>query len=183
VNLACTLNKDGALDAWLARIAPPPERAREPAHAAVLACLGSSEGRARVLRAWASARDADVAMAEAYLSHRPVADAVELRGVTAEVARMTGPDAQVRALHALSRHQLSDLESVRTLTELFAQSRSVAVQRAIAGVLIRADAQALAQPGLAQALRAKRIKSPEGEDAVDVLIRRLARAVPAPPPQ
>ena len=47
------------------------------------------------------------------------------------------------------------------------------MQRAIAGILIRADYQALARSELAQALRQHRLKSPDGEDLIDVLIRRL----------
>jgi hypothetical protein len=47
------------------------------------------------------------------------------------------------------------------------------LQRAIAGVFIRSDYRAVAQLDLVQVLRRYRIKSPDGEDMIDVLIRRL----------
>ena len=47
------------------------------------------------------------------------------------------------------------------------------MQRAIAGVLIRADYEQLAKPELVHALREHRLKSSDGQDLIDVLIRRL----------
>ena len=176
VDLACTINKNGDLDAGLPRLRLPADKVRSPAHAAVLACLGSADGRARVLQAWASASPDDVSIAHAYLSHRPLADAGELRHVTGEVTRMTAAEAQVRALNALARHRLSDRESMDALTQFFPQAKTVDVQRAIAGVLIRADYQAIATPELSRALRKQRLKSHDGEDLIDVLIRRLDAA-------
>jgi hypothetical protein len=50
---------------------------------------------------------------------------------------------------------------------------SINVQRAIAGVLIRADYEQIDKPELLQALSEHRLKSPDGQDLIDVLIRRL----------
>jgi hypothetical protein len=86
---------------------------------------------------------------------------------------MNGSDAQVRALDTLARYRLSDRESLEELTRLFPLAKSVNVQRAIAGILIRSDYRTIAGPELARALRQHRLKSPEGEDLIDVLIRRL----------
>jgi hypothetical protein len=47
------------------------------------------------------------------------------------------------------------------------------VQRAIAGILIRSDYKTIAKAELARALRQHRLKSPDGEDLIDALIRRL----------
>jgi len=47
------------------------------------------------------------------------------------------------------------------------------VQRAIAGILIRSDFELIATPELVRALRDHRLKSPDGRDLIDVLIRRL----------
>jgi len=47
------------------------------------------------------------------------------------------------------------------------------VQRAIAGILIRADYKTIASPELVASLRKHRIKSPAGDDVIDVLIKRL----------
>ena len=177
VELACTLNKDGALDGEIPRFAVPAVRAQRAGHAAVLACLGSSEARGRVLRALAGGNADDAAIAQAYLVHRPLADAREVRLLATDVARMSGGgEAQVRALHALARHQLSDPETITTLTGLFPVARTVDVQRAIANVLIRADYQSLATTDFARTLRAKRLKSPDGRDVIDALIRRLDAA-------
>jgi hypothetical protein len=175
VDLACTLNRDGVLDGASGGF--PDNVARNAARDAVLACLGSREARDRVLRALASGDEASATAAHAYLAHRPMADAAELRVVTAGVARMGGrADAQVKALHALARHELADGESLAALAESFRLARSLEVQRAIAGVLVRADLHAIAPADLAQALRKQRMKSPDGRDLIDVLLRRLDTA-------
>ena len=101
-------------------------------------------------------------IAQVYLRHRPITDAGELRVVTSGIARMGGSEAQVRALDTLARQQLTDAASLEELTRLFALAKSVSVQRAIAGILIRADYKALARPELVRSLRQHRLKSPEG---------------------
>ena len=157
----------------LHRLQPSPAQADKVANAAVLACLGSAAGHARVLRALTSPNDDDVQIAQIYLRHRPLADANELRVVATGITRMSGSEAQVRALDTLAGHRLSDRESLEELTRLFPLAKSVNVQRAIAGILIRSDYQSLARPELARALRQHRLKSPDGQDMIDVLIRRL----------
>jgi hypothetical protein len=175
VDLACTLNQDGVLDGAYGGF--PQGLPRTAARDAVLACLGSREARDRVLRALASGDEASAIVAHAYLSQRPMADAAELKVVTADVARMSGrSDAQVKALHALARHELADRESLDALAESFRASKSLDVQRAIAGVLVRADLHAIAPADLAQVVRKQRMKSPDGRDVIDVLIRRLDTA-------
>jgi hypothetical protein len=173
VDLACSLNKDRELGRELHRLQTSPAQAGKVANAAVLACLGSAEGHARVMRALTSPNDEDVQIAQIYLRHRPLADANELRIVAMGITRMNGSDAQVRALDTLARHRLSDRESLEELTGLFPRAKSVSVQRAIAGILIRSDYQAMAKPELVRTLRQHRLKSPDGEDMIDVLIRRL----------
>jgi hypothetical protein len=173
VDLVCALNKDHDLDQELHRLQVPPVRASDVAHAAVLACLGSTEAHARVLRALSSPKDEEVQIAQVYLHHRPIADATELRSVAAAISRMDGSDAQVRALDTLAHYRLSDRESLDELTRLFPLAKSVDVQRAIAGILIRSDYPMIAKPGLMQTLREYRLRSPDGEDSIDVLIRHL----------
>ena len=173
VDLACALNKDQGLQEELYRLQPSPAQAGKVANAAVLACLGSVEAHARVLRALTSANEEEVQIAQIYLRHRPLVDADELRTVAAGITRMNGSDAQVRALNTLARQRLSDSASLDELTRLFTVAKSVNVQRAIAGILIRADYPSTAKPELMQALRRHRLKSPDGEDMIDVLIRRL----------
>ncbi len=173
VDLVCALNKDRELDQELHRLELSPAQANKVPHAAILACLGSAEGHARVVRALTSSDDEEVRIAQIYLHHRPITDAIELRSVAAGIARMSGSDAQVRALDTLARYQLSDRESLEELTRLFPLAKSLNVQRAIAGILIRSDYRTIAGPQLVRALRQHRLKSPEGEDLIDVLIRRL----------
>jgi hypothetical protein len=139
----------------------------------LLACLGHTEARSRVLERLASPADADVRIAQAYLRHRPVEDANELRAVTQAIARMNAPEAQARALDVLARHYLSDSETVDTLRQLFARTRSVPVQNAIAGVLIRADRKSVASPELLSTLRENRVKASSGGNMVEALIQRL----------
>ena len=63
--------------------------------------------------------------------------------------------------------------SLQELARLFTAARSVQVQRAIAGILIRADYRMLARNDLARSLRQNRLRSPDGDDVIDALIRRL----------
>ena len=173
VDLVCALNKNRDLDQELPRLQVPPAQADRVGHAAVLACLGNADAHARVLRALASPIDEEARIAQIYFHHRPITEPAELRAVAAEIARMGGSDAQVRALDSLARYQLSDRESLQELTRLFPLAASIDVQRAIAGILIRSDYRAIAQPELARSLREHRLKSSEGEDLIDALIRRL----------
>ena len=173
VDLVCDLNKDGALGQERHRLHVSPAQANKVPHAAVLACLGSADGHARVLRALTSPNDDEVRIVQTYLRLRPIADAAEFRGLATGIARMNGSDAQVRALDTLAQNPLLDREGLEELTQLFLRAKSVSVQRAVAGVLIRADYRAIATPELVRALRQHRLKSPDGNDLVDVLIRRL----------
>ena len=171
VDLVCGRNERHALDHALLPL--PAGRTGKVADSAVLACLGSAEGRAAVLRALTSANDDDIAIAQVYLRQRPITDAGELRGVASAIARMAPSDAQVRALDTLAHQHLADAESLNELARLFPLARSVEVQRAIAGILIRSDYQVLARADLARVLREHRVTSPGSDDVIDVLIRRL----------
>ena len=173
VDLACALNKNHELDQDQDRLQLPPAQADKVPHAAVLACLGRTEAHARVLRALTSPNDEEVQIAQIYLHHRPIDDATELRGVATGIARMNGSDAQARALDTLAPYHLSDRESLEALTRLFPLAKSVNVQRAIAGILIRSDFKTIATPEFVKTLRQSRLKSPDGADLIDVLIRRL----------
>jgi hypothetical protein len=184
VDLVCRLNKDHELDQELQHLPLPPAHANSVAQAAVRACLGSAEAHAQVLRALASPKDEDVELAQVYLHHRPIAESTELRGVATSIVGMGGSAAQVRALDTLASYQLSDHETLGALAQLFSLTKSVDVQRAVAGVLIRSDYLAIAGPELVRLLREHRLKSPDGADLIDVLIRRmeasyLARSKPS----
>jgi hypothetical protein len=140
-----------------------------------MACLGSDEARAQVLRALASPDERDVQAAQVYLRHRPLADRRELREIARDVTRMAGSGAQVRALDALGRLHIADREILDELSRAFAEAKSVNVQRAIAEVFLRSDPKAIARPQLVGILRNHRLKSPDGRsDLIDVLIGRLS---------
>jgi hypothetical protein len=173
VELVCSLNKNHELDPERYRLSPSPSQADKVTNAAALACLGSTEGRARVLQALTSRDDTEVQIAEVYLGHRPITDVDELRGVANEITRMTGSGAQIRALETLARHRLSDRQSLDELARLFPTATSVDVQRAIAAVFIRSDYQALPRPEIIRVLSQSRLKSRSGDDVIDILIRRL----------
>jgi hypothetical protein len=169
VDLVCTLNRDRALDASINRlqVAQP-----GPAQSAALACLGSQEAHARMLKALASPQESEVQIAQAYLRHRPITDDNELREVVREIARANSPAAQARALETVARLHVSDRETQDELARMFATSTSLPVQRAIAEVFIRAGVGASTNPDLAATLRKHRVKAPS-DDLIDVLIRRL----------
>jgi hypothetical protein len=171
VDLICTLNEDRALDAALDAVQLP---ARTAAQAAGLACLGSEAGRGRVLQALASDDEGEVQAAQAYLRHRPVTQAPELRELAARIVRMKGSAAQVRALETLARLHIADRETLDQLAGLFARTPSAAVQRAVAEIFLRANAGTISSPALLAVLKKHRIKPVGGsQDLVDVLIGRL----------
>lgn len=172
VDLACARGGEGDQDASVHALASGALKSGKVAHAAALACLGSTEARARVVRAVASPRAEDIAMAQAYLRHRPLADAGEVRAVASAIVRMSAPDAQVRALETLAQQRVADPESLRDITRLFTQARSIELQRAVAAVLIRADRRGIGAAELARSLKQYRIKS-DGNDVIDALIRVL----------
>ncbi len=173
VDLVCESpqSRDAALAQRLLATGSP--RPANVAHAAVLACLGDKPAHERTVLALTSSRDDEVVIAQAYLRQRPLTGVGEVRAVTAGIARMTAAGAQVRALETLGRQRLSDPQSLQEIAGLFAQARSLEVQRAIAGILLRADTQMLARADLARTLRQHRLKSPDGSDVIDMLIRTL----------
>ena len=180
VDLVCTLSRDRVLGDGPDRLQLSPAQAEQVPNAAVLACLGSGEGHRRMLRALTSSSVQDVRIAQIYFRHQPIAEAEELRSVASAIAGMSGTEAQVGALETLAAYALSDRESLEELARLLLAATSVNVQRAIAGVLVRSDYAAIAKPELVRALRQHRIRPGDGEDLVDVLIRRLQSAIKAP---
>jgi hypothetical protein len=180
VELACTLNKDRELDPEIDALQSSPAHANNAAYAAVLACLGNREARAQVLLTLTSSNDEDVQIAQVYLRHRPITDVQELRVITSGIARMNDARAQVRALDALASQHLSDPQSLEELTRLFPVTESPSVQVAIAGILIRSDYRGIATPELVQTLRQSRLRSSNGKDVIDVLIRQLQAEMDPP---
>ena len=173
VDLACSLNQQNDLDGALQPHLLAERAVEDVAHAAVRACLGSAEGRARTLEGLVSPNDADVLIARTYLRHRPMTDMTELRRVAAGIARMRASAAQVRALEALGRHYVSDHEILGMLMRLYSETSSSSVQAAIAGILIRSDRQSIAAGDLLDILLKNRLRSYAGDDMVDALIHRL----------
>ena len=104
VDLICALNKDRGLDEERRRLSLSPAQADKVANAAVLGCLGSAEGHARVLRALTLGNEAEAEIAEVYLAYRPITEVAELRVVASGITRMAGSPAQVRALDTLARN-------------------------------------------------------------------------------
>jgi hypothetical protein len=174
VDLACSLGLDGPLDGAPGR---PPARHKtlsdDVAHAALRACLGHADDRTRLLQAVVSAPAADVPVVQAYLRHRPVTDAVEWRLLVEQIAAMPSDDRQVLALESLRYRSLDDRAVVLRLAQLFAVSRSAAVQSAIAGLLIRADPAALDGEALTPTLVNRRLSEPGGGPLIDLLLDLL----------
>ncbi len=171
IDLACRLNKNGELDGAI------DFRSRTAGgsvpHAALRACLGSTEDRAHLLDALASVREADVQIAQSYLRRRPITDMAELQRVTRRIVEMPAGDAQVRALEALGRHYVSDRKVLLMLARQYARTSSFDVQNAIAGVLLRADRRSIDEAELRQVLSEHRRRPARGGEMVDVLLSRL----------
>jgi hypothetical protein len=88
---------------------------------------------------------------------------------------MPSSPAQVRALEALARLDIRDRDVLSDLAQAFAAARSVNVQRAIAEVFIRADAEVLPRREIASVVREHRLHAPDSRgDLVDVLLQRLS---------
>lgn len=175
VDLVCAQNADGDLSPLLPELRIDDAQAAKVANAAVLACLGDADRRARVVAALTSGDDADAEVARVYLRHRGLAGVDELRALTEEVARMRNATAQARAIETLGRLGVSDPASLETLARLFPATESPAVQTAIAGVLLRADPAQVADADLVQSLRQRRQQLAGGGGIVDALLRRLTR--------
>ena len=172
VDLVCTLNANHELDGELAQVKADPARAGRTAQAAALACLGSKEAHLQVLAALAGGDDRDMQVVQTYLRHRPISDPQELKRVARGIVRMPS-GAQVRALDALGRLNISDREVLEELTRTFASARSASVQRAIAEVFLRSDPKAIPRAELAAVLRQYRLRAGGGHDLIDVLLSRL----------
>jgi len=173
VDLVCAINRDHELDPALASVKVPAARAGRATYGAALACMGSSEGHAQVLRALSGGDDQEVQSAQAYLRYRPLS-ADESRQVAMDIAKRAGNGGSVRALDTLARLQVADREVFQELARSFATAKSANVQRAIAEVFLRSDPGAIPKPELASLLRQHRLKpAGGGEDLVDVLLRRL----------
>jgi len=172
VDLVCSLNANHELDAQLANVKAEAARPGRTAQAAALACMGSREAHLQVLAALAGGDDRDMQVVQTYLRHRPISDAQELKRVARGIVRMSG-GAQVRALDALGRLNISDREVLEELTRSFAAAKSAAVQRAIAEVFLRSDPKALPRAELASVLRQYRVRAAGGHDIIDVLLSRL----------
>lgn len=174
VEFVCALNDDHDLDEDSGRFRLSPEQTTSAGHQAALACLGDRDSHQRVVQALTGSSVDDSRVAQVYLRHRPISNPSELRAVANAIARMDGADAKVVALDTLARHYISDRQSLEELVVLFGLSDSISVQRAIAGILIRSDYRSIARPELARTLAQRRVRSTDGEDVIDMLIRRLA---------
>jgi hypothetical protein len=98
-----------------------------------------------------------------------------VQAIAADIGRLSGPGRRcARWTHWPS--SASDPHSLKAIAGLFTTTRSLQVQRAIANVLLRADTQSLERGDLLRSLRRYRLKSPEGQDVIDALIRVLQRA-------
>jgi hypothetical protein len=172
VDLVCSLNASHALDGERSRVQATRASAGYIPHVATLACLGDEAARAELLRSVAATSEGDAQVLQTYLRYYTVTDS-QLRALVREVAQASGP-AQVRAIDAIGRLNISDRDVLRELSRTFAQSRSLEVQRALAELFIRSDPDALPRPDLLGIVRAHRIKSPHGaHDLIDTLLERL----------
>ena len=173
VDLICSVNKSSEFDGEFDASALSASQQAMVKYGAAFACLGNPESRARMLVALTSPHDGDVQMAQVYLRHRPITGATEFRGVANGVAHMPRSGAQLRTLDTLARQHISDRASLDELARLFPVADTVGVQRAIAGVFIRANYADLDRVALVHTLTESRLKSPDGSDLIDALIRRL----------
>jgi hypothetical protein len=132
--------------------------------------MGDAASRRAVLQALGSADEREVQLAQAYLRHRPIDDARELRTLAEEIARMPASASQVRALDAIARQHVSDTLTLQALAALYVRTPSPAVQRAVAEVFLRSDRSSL-DAGMAQTLLRHRLKR---DELIDQLLAAMA---------
>lgn len=143
--------------------------------AAVLACLGQPAAHAQLVSALSTGVPADADAVEMYVQHRAFTPD-EIRTAIADIGEMHDPAAQARALDILARHGITGIDALTALVNLYPLASTPAVQRAIAGILIRSDYRALASTQVIAMLRAFRLPERNGNAMVDILIRRLEDA-------
>ena len=143
VDFVCALNDKRELDAPRGAFGLSATPLADPGHAGALACLGSADDHVRMLAALAGNDLNAVQIAQVYLARRPLRDAAEIRQIATAIGRMPDGEAKVIALETLARHYVSDRESIEAIASGSRRTTSLAVQRAIAGILLRAD---LAKP-------------------------------------
>ena len=176
IDLACRLARDGMLASQVPRIGGAVAAGVE--RHAMLACLGDEDARATVLATLATMEQRGVELAEVLLRHRPLRDAAELQHLVRAIGSMSAtPAMQERALHALAGQRAIDTRAAGIVVDMFPDA-SLPVQRAIAGVLVRADLTAIDTGALVRMLHRHRRPSLEGRDLIDVLIGRLADRAP-----
>ena len=174
VDFVCRLNDAHALDGARGRLSADPA-VDDTGHAAMLACLGAPGARPQVLQALTGERVADAQIAQVYLRYRPIRDVHELRQMTSSLLRTADVGVQLRGLDTLSGQQVTDADALSDLAQLFQATRSVDVQRAIAGVLLRTDYDTLDASRLLAMVREYRLTAGTSRDVIDVLIEQLAR--------
>lgn len=172
VDLVCALRLKPGTDPFFGMQKRGLSPVSRVAHAAARACMGGAEARGRVLKALASGDEEVVHVAQTYLRHHPITDGGELREVAAWIARMESAPAQARALSALARQHVADPEVLDELARLYSRTTSLAVQRGIAEVFVRAGSAVGADAALAATFRKHRVRG-GGEDLIDVVLRRL----------
>ena len=170
VDLICALNKDDALANELRLFNVATVLPAHSAGAAAGACAGDAKSRESTLRALASADERDVRMAQAFLRHRPITDAQELRRVAAGISAMKASAAQVRALETLARLHVADGEVLQGLAALYSRARSAEVQRAIAEVFLRSDLSSVDARSLAERLQRDRVRP---DPLIEAVVARL----------
>ena len=122
--------------------------------------------RARRWQALTSASEDDVRVAQVYLRHRPIDRRRRAaRADRRDRAHDAIAKAQVRALETLARLGSPIARASRPWLACFPVAESAGVQTAIAGVLLRADADAIADPELVQSLRERRLSRRAASDA------------------
>jgi hypothetical protein len=173
IALACRLSANRALADEAPGLVEAAGAGRGGLRDAVLACLGEDAARARLLAGLARGDEDSARAAEVYFTARPVQSTADLEALVSAIAGIEASETQVRALDTLARQPLLDGAALQPLVAVFKRTRSVQVQRAVAGVLIRSDRPARAAPGLLATLRAARLRTHDGDDMVEALLRRL----------
>jgi hypothetical protein len=93
-----------------------------------------------------------------------------LRRVALGVAKMPASAGQVRALETIARQHVADTETFEALGALYARTRSLDVQRAVAEIFLRSDRSTMPN-SVGETLRRRQLAA---DPLIDQLIAALA---------
>lgn len=139
---------------------------------AMAACLGSAQGYGEMLAILSQSDQKALEYAQVYFRYfemRPT----DIVALIDRISSAASVSTQVTTLGILAKLYVSEAEVLSRLLEYFTNTASPEVQRAIAGVFVRARFDHIDKRAFASTLSQRRLRSTGDRDVIDFVIRRL----------